>query len=67
MLTSVRWLAFVAMSTSLVAVGYTLDDLQNGPVEALSHWWSTLAILCVGAAALAWFASGVVERRRTAT
>jgi hypothetical protein len=47
----------------LLAFGYSVRDLQDGLLEAGSHWWSTLPALIAIAASLVWAAVGLSERR----
>jgi sulfite exporter TauE/SafE len=63
MLNVVRWLAIAVLGASLLAFGYSVRDLQDGLLEAGSHWWSTLPALIAIAASLVWAAVGLSERR----
>ena len=52
------------LAASLVLLGYVVNDLSNGVTEIHRHWWSTLPVALVVAAA---GARAVVTHRRSPT
>ena len=57
-------MALGVLGLSLVAFGYTLNDLAHGITEVPGHWWSTLPVLSGVAAAVVWLAAGGREQLR---
>ena len=51
MTNAARHLADLVLAFALFTLGYAVNDLQHGVVEVHQHWWSTVAVLLVLAAA----------------
>lgn len=51
---ALRITAAVVAGIGLFALGFAVNDLEDGIVEVPMHWWSTLPLLFLAAAALLW-------------
>jgi len=62
-MTYLRPLAAILAAIGLFALGYTLNDLQDGLAELPMHWWSSAPVALLVLAALLWFAPAARRRR----
>lgn len=61
--TYLRPLAAVLAGIGLFALGYVVNDLQDGIAELPRHWWSTAPVGLLVVAALLWFVPTIRQRR----
>ena len=52
-----RVAATIIAAVGLFALGFAVNDLEDGIVEAPMHWWSTLPLLALAGAALLWLSA----------